>query len=87
MKIAAETPVRSERDNRIIINLRQKMYDHVVDLTKAEKELAKARERIIQLGKDLEECMRLAHQAKQIYDEEVASLRKELVVLENEMGQ
>lgn len=29
----------------------------------------------------------LARQAKQNYDEEVACLRKELVVLENEMGQ
>nr|XP_033515449.1 uncharacterized protein LOC117279927 [Nicotiana tomentosiformis] len=37
MKIAAETPVRSERDEKIITNLRRKVHDYGFDLTKAEE--------------------------------------------------
>ncbi|XP_070034453.1 uncharacterized protein [Nicotiana tomentosiformis] len=87
MRIAVETPVRSERDQKIIGNLRQKVHDYATDLTKAEKDLAKARARMVQLGKDVEEQTRLARQAKQSYNKEVAILRKELATLENEMGQ
>ncbi|XP_016502982.1 uncharacterized protein LOC107821094 [Nicotiana tabacum] len=87
MRIAVEMPVRSERDQKIIGNLRQKVHDYATDLTKAEKDLAKARARMVQLGKDVEEQTRLARQAKQSYNKEVAILRKELATLENEMGQ
>lgn len=63
------------------------MYDYAANLTKIEKELAKARAKVVQLGEDLENCIRLALQAKQNYDEEIAGLSKELVILENKMGQ
>lgn len=62
------------------------MFDHATDLIKTEKELARVRERIIQLGEDLEDCLRLACQAKQSHEEKVVGLRKDLVILENEIG-
>lgn len=65
----------------------QKVFDHVAHLAKTEKELARFRERIVQLGKDLENRLRLAGQAKQNHEEDVVGLRKDLVILENEMGQ
>lgn len=82
MKIAAETPVRSERDEKIITNLRRKVHDYGFDLTKAEKDLLNAQAK---LAKSAEEHARLAHQLKQKYDKEVAILQKKLVALENEM--
>ncbi|XP_075105025.1 LOW QUALITY PROTEIN: uncharacterized protein LOC107765109 [Nicotiana tabacum] len=82
MKIAAETPARSERDEKIITNLRRKVHDYSFDLTKAERDLFNAQAR---LAKGAEEDARLAHQLKQKYDKEVAILQKKLVALENEM--
>ncbi|XP_070057481.1 uncharacterized protein [Nicotiana tomentosiformis] len=82
MKIAVETPVRSERDEKIITNLRRKVHDYGFDLTKAEKDLLNAQAK---LAKSAEEHARLAHQLKQKYDKEVAILQKKLVALENEM--
>ncbi|XP_070055120.1 uncharacterized protein [Nicotiana tomentosiformis] len=82
MKIADETPVRSERDEKIITNLRRKVHDYGFDLTKAEKDLLNAQAK---LAKSAEEHARLAHQLKQKYDKEVAILQKKLVALENEM--
>nr|XP_009597582.1 cingulin-like [Nicotiana tomentosiformis] len=82
MKIAAETPVRSERDEKIITNLRRKVHDYDFDLTKAERDLLNAQAK---LTKSAEEHARLAHQLKQKYDKEVAILQKKLVALENEM--
>lgn len=40
MKIAAENPVRSAKDAKLINNLRQKVNDYSFDLNKAERELA-----------------------------------------------
>ncbi|XP_070056489.1 uncharacterized protein [Nicotiana tomentosiformis] len=82
MKIAAETPVRSERDEKIITNLRRKVHDYGFDLTKAERDLLNAQAK---LAKSAEEHARLAHKLKQKYDKEVAILQKKLVALENEM--
>lgn len=84
MRIVAETPMRSERDERIISNLRLKVHDYAADLTKAEEDLAKARAK---LEKGEKEQARSAHQLKQIYDREVTILRKKLATLENKMGQ
>ncbi|XP_070035327.1 uncharacterized protein [Nicotiana tomentosiformis] len=83
MKIAAETPVRSERDEKIITNLRQKVHDYGFDLTKAERDLLNAQAK---LTKSAEEHARLAHQLNQKYDKEVAILQKKLAALENEMS-
>lgn len=63
------------------------MFDHATDLTKTKKEIARARERIVQLGEDFENRLRLACQAKQNHEEEVAGLRKDLAILENKMSQ
>lgn len=82
MKLAAETPVRSERDEKIITNLRWKMYDYCFDLTKAEKDLRSTQTR---LSKSAEEHARLAHHLKQKYEKKVATLKKKLVAIENEM--
>nr|XP_009608940.1 uncharacterized protein LOC104102811 isoform X2 [Nicotiana tomentosiformis] len=82
MKIAAETLARSERDEKIITNLRRKVHDYSFDLTKAERDLFNAQAR---LAKGAEEHPRLAHQLKQKYDKEVAILQKKLVALENKM--
>lgn len=79
--------MRSERDQKIIVNLRQKMYNYAADLTKTEKQLVRARERIVQLGEYLENHIWLARETKQNYEEEVNGLRKYLVILENEMGE
>lgn len=43
MKIAVENPARSAKDEKLIVNLRQKVSDYSFDLNKAENELAKAR--------------------------------------------
>ncbi|XP_070050449.1 uncharacterized protein [Nicotiana tomentosiformis] len=75
MKIAAETPARSERDEKIITNLRRKVHDYGFDLTKAERDLFNAQ---VRLAKGAEEHARLAHQLKQKYDKEVAILQKKL---------
>lgn len=62
------------------------MYYYAGDLTKTEKELGRVRERITQLGEDMENCLRLARQKNQNHEEEVYGLRKYMNVLENEMG-
>ncbi|XP_070037170.1 uncharacterized protein [Nicotiana tomentosiformis] len=84
MKIAAETPVRSERDEKIITNLRRKVHDYGFDLTKAERDLLNAQAK---LAKSAEEHARLTHRLKQKYDKQVAILQKKLVALENKMLQ
>ncbi|XP_070036403.1 uncharacterized protein [Nicotiana tomentosiformis] len=84
MKIVAESPVRSEKDEKIISNLRRKVYDYRADLTKAEEELAKAREKLVKVA---EERTRFAHQLKKKYDRGVTILREKLTTLENEMVQ
>lgn len=59
-------------------------YDSI--LQKIEKELDKAYERIIQLGEDTENHLRLSRQAKQNHDEKIFGLRKELSALEEAMS-
>ncbi|XP_070015569.1 stress response protein nst1-like [Nicotiana sylvestris] len=50
MKKASETPMRSWKDQKIIVNLLEKMQDYDSILAKTEKALGKAKERIIQLN-------------------------------------
>ncbi|XP_070053530.1 uncharacterized protein [Nicotiana tomentosiformis] len=82
MRMAAEMPVRSEKDEKLIGKLRMKVHDYAADLTKAERDLLNAQAK---LAKGAEEQARLAHQLKQKYDKEVAILQKRMVALENEM--
>ena len=82
MKIAAENPVRSAKDKKLIANLRQKVGDYSFDLNKEESELAKARK---QLAKNADERARLVKQLKEKYDDEVARLKKRAITMENKM--
>jgi len=84
IKIAVETPVRSERDERIITNQRRKVHDCGVDLTKVEEDLAKAQAK---LAKNAEERTRFVHLLKQKYDRGVTILKGKLNTLENKMVQ
>lgn len=67
MKIVVVTLVRNERDERIISNLRRKLHDYAADLIKVEKDLVKARAKLV---KDTEEQTRPDRQLKQRYDRE-----------------
>lgn len=64
----------------------EKVQDYDVILAKIEKELKKARERVIQLGEDMENLLSLAYQSKQNHDEEIRGLRNELNTVEESMS-
>ncbi|XP_070017383.1 uncharacterized protein [Nicotiana sylvestris] len=68
LKVAVESPVRSDRDEKLIANLRQKVSDYSFDLNKAESELAKAQK---QLAKNTDERVRLVKQLRERYDDEI----------------
>ncbi|XP_070002904.1 uncharacterized protein [Nicotiana sylvestris] len=80
MKLAAENPVRSSKDEKLINNLRQKVNDCSFNLNKAESELAWARK---QLAKNAYERAHLVKQLKEKYDNEVAGLKKRVITMEN----
>ncbi|XP_070025374.1 uncharacterized protein [Nicotiana sylvestris] len=82
MKVAAKNPARSNGDEKLITNLRQKVSDYSFDLNKAESELAKARK---QLAKNAEERVRLVKQLRERYDYEVAGLKKRVISTENKI--
>ncbi|XP_070020014.1 uncharacterized protein [Nicotiana sylvestris] len=82
MKVAAENPARSDRDEKLIANLRQKVTDYSFDLNKAENELAKAKKK---LAKNADERVRLVKQLRERYDDEVAGLKKRVIAMENKM--
>ncbi|XP_070022436.1 uncharacterized protein [Nicotiana sylvestris] len=82
MKIAAENPVRSAKDENLIDNLKQKVGEYSFDLNKAEGKLARARK---QLAKIVEERARPVKQLKERYDNEVAGLKKRVVTIEDKM--
>ncbi|XP_070014190.1 uncharacterized protein [Nicotiana sylvestris] len=80
LKVAAENLVRSNRDEKLIANLRQKVSDYNFDLNKAESELAKTQK---QLAKNAYERVRLVKQLRERYDDEVAGLKKRVIATEN----
>lgn len=82
MKIVAENPARSAKDEKFICNLRQKVGEYGFDLKKAEGELARAQTK---LAKNAEERARLVQQLKEKYDNGVMRLKKKIIVLENKM--
>ncbi|XP_070018222.1 uncharacterized protein [Nicotiana sylvestris] len=82
LKVAAENPVRSDRDEKLIANLRHKVRDYNFDLNKAESELAKAQK---QLAKNADERVRLVKQLRERYDDEVTRLKKRVIATENKM--
>ena len=82
MKIAAENPARSAKDEKLIKNLRQKVNEYGFDLNKAEGKLARARTK---LAKNAEERARLVKQLKEKYDNEVVGLKKRVTIFENKM--
>ncbi|XP_070005244.1 uncharacterized protein [Nicotiana sylvestris] len=82
LKVAAENLVRSDRDEKLIANLRQKVNDYSFDLNKAESELAKAQK---QLAKNSDERVRSVKQLRERYDDEVAGLKRRVIAAENKM--
>ncbi|XP_070002856.1 nuclear matrix constituent protein 1-like [Nicotiana sylvestris] len=82
MKIAAENPTRSAKDENIIKNRRQKISEYGFDLNKEEGELARARTK---LAKNAEERERLVKQLKEKYDNEVVGLNKRVTIFQNKM--
>ncbi|XP_075106599.1 uncharacterized protein LOC142179593 [Nicotiana tabacum] len=82
MKTAAENPVKSAKDEKLIKNPRQKVDEYGFDLNKAEGELARARTK---LAKNAEKRARLVKQSKEKYDNEVAGLKKRVITVENKM--
>ncbi|XP_070025774.1 uncharacterized protein [Nicotiana sylvestris] len=82
MKIAAENPTRSEKDKKLVDNLRQKVGDYGFDLERAEVELAQARAK---LAKNAEGRENFIRQLKEKYDKGILGLKKRVNVLENEM--
>lgn len=57
MKIVAENPIKSEKNERLISNLRRKVHDYGFDLTKAEDELAKARAKLANNVEERARCV------------------------------
>ncbi|XP_070025627.1 uncharacterized protein [Nicotiana sylvestris] len=84
MRVAAEKPARSEKDEKLISSLRLKVNDYEADLTKAEKDFLRDQ---AQLAKSAEKRTRLTQQLKQKYDRGYTILKKKLTTLENEMVQ
>ncbi|XP_070007750.1 uncharacterized protein [Nicotiana sylvestris] len=82
MKKAAENPIKSERDEKLINKLRLKVCDYGFDLEKTEAELAKARAK---LAKNAEGRASFVRQLKEKYDKGMVGLKKKVNVLENEM--
>ncbi|XP_070013837.1 uncharacterized protein [Nicotiana sylvestris] len=82
MKIAAENPAKSAKDEKLIKNLRLKVSEYGFDLNKAEGELARARTK---LAKNAEERECLVKQLKEKYDNEVVGLKKRVTICENKM--
>lgn len=74
MKKASEAPVRSWKDQKIIANLMEKIQDYDSILTKTEKALDKAKDKIIQLNeeaKSSKECQVMR------CEEEMAQFKRE----------
>lgn len=86
IKNTPEMPTRSQKDQKTIANLMVRVQGYDVILAKTQKELEKDRERIIQLGEDMKNLLRLAQQAKQNHDEEIFGLRKDLNAFEEAMS-
>ncbi|XP_070002507.1 uncharacterized protein [Nicotiana sylvestris] len=82
MKIAAESTARSDKDEKIIDNLRQKVGEYNFDLKKEESELTRARK---QLAENSTEQAHLIKQLREKYDNEVAGLKKRVIITENKM--
>ncbi|XP_070021693.1 uncharacterized protein [Nicotiana sylvestris] len=82
LKVASKNPARSDRDEKLIANLRQKVSDYSFDLNKEESELAKAQK---QLSKSADEWVRLVKQLRERYDDEVVGLKKRVIAIENKM--
>ncbi|XP_019244300.1 PREDICTED: kinectin-like [Nicotiana attenuata] len=82
MKIAAENPVRSRQDEKLINGLRRKVGDYEANLEKTEKELAKAQAKLV---KNAEGRASVVRQLKEKYDRGMGGLKKRINVLENEM--
>ncbi|XP_070022061.1 uncharacterized protein [Nicotiana sylvestris] len=83
IKIAAENPVRSEKDEKLIHNLRRNVCDYGADLEKTEGELAKAQEK---LTKNAEERASFIQQLKEKYDKVITGPKKKINTLESEMA-
>ncbi|XP_070017463.1 uncharacterized protein [Nicotiana sylvestris] len=82
IKIAAENPVRSGKDEKLIHSLRRKVCDYGADLEKTEGELAKAQAK---LAKNVEEQASFVQQLKEKYDKGITGLKKKINTLESEM--
>ncbi|XP_070008103.1 dynein regulatory complex subunit 4-like [Nicotiana sylvestris] len=83
LKIEAENPGRSRKDERLIYNLTQKVRDYEDDLQKAKFELAKARAR---LAKSFEGRTTFVQQKKERYERGVTGWEKAISNLEGEMA-
>ncbi|XP_070023372.1 uncharacterized protein [Nicotiana sylvestris] len=82
MRIAAENPGRSRKDEKLIYSLMQKVRDYEDDLQKTGAELANARAK---LAKNVEERASFVRQLKEKYDKGMLGLKKKVNALENEM--
>ncbi|XP_070029721.1 uncharacterized protein [Nicotiana sylvestris] len=83
LKIEAENPGRSRKDERLIYNLTQKVRNYEDGLQKAEIELAKAQAR---LAKSTERRASFIQQMKERYERGVTSWEKAIGNLEGEMA-
>ncbi|XP_070026286.1 uncharacterized protein [Nicotiana sylvestris] len=83
MRIAAENPGRSRKDEKLIYSLTQKVRDYEDDLQKTEAELADARAK---LAKNAEGWASFVRQLKEKYNKGMVGLKKKVNVLENEMA-
>ncbi|XP_070022166.1 uncharacterized protein [Nicotiana sylvestris] len=74
MKKASEAPVRSWKDQKIIANLMEKMQDYDSILSKTEKALGKAKEKIRQLNEEAK-----SNKERQLmrFEEDMAQFKKE----------
>ncbi|XP_070015665.1 uncharacterized protein [Nicotiana sylvestris] len=82
MKIAAESPARSGKDEKLINSLRHKVCDYGSDLEKTESELAKAR---VKLAKNAKEQASFVQQLKEKYNKGIMDLKKKINTFESEM--
>ncbi|XP_070017104.1 uncharacterized protein [Nicotiana sylvestris] len=83
IRIAAENPGRSRKDEKLIYSLTQKVSDYEDDLQDTEAELANARAK---LAKNAEGQASFVQQLKEKYDKGMVSIEKKVNVLENEMA-
>ncbi|XP_070015088.1 uncharacterized protein [Nicotiana sylvestris] len=82
MKIAAENPVKSEKEKKLIEKLKLKVHDNGFELEKTEAELGKAR---AELDKSMEGWASFVRQLKEMYGKGIVGLKKKVDVLENQM--